>query len=84
MTNLINIAQELTQKILNVADEFIEQIIEPIGDIGSPEKIVGKKYEEWTSADLLRLGAIYGPEPNALSEFIFNKEYKILKELEES
>ena len=73
--------KELIEFDLQVMDEFIEEEIEALADIGNPEKLLGKKYEEWTPQDLQMLITVYGTqEPNRLSDFIFNKEYtKVLE-----
>ena len=67
---------------MKVIDRFIKEFIEPLGDIGNPEKLIGKKYEQWTPEDLQRLGQIYGAEPNPLSHLIVGKEYNKVKALE--
>jgi len=82
-TSLTIASQEIIELKLKVADEFIEEIIEPLGEIGSPEKLIGKPYEQWTPADIQILGQIYGPEPNALSDLIFKKSYEEVRKLEE-
>ena len=83
-TQLTKIVAELIKEDLAVMDEIVEEDIEALGDIGNPEKLIGKKYEEWTPQDLQMLGQIYGSqEPNRLSKFIFNKEYSKVQELEE-
>lgn len=74
--------KEIIEFDLAVMDEFIKEEIEPLGDIGNPEKLIGKKYEEWTPQDKQMLAQIYGPEPNTLSNFIFKREYEKVKELE--
>jgi len=69
---------------LRVMDKLIEDMIEPIADVGNPEKLIGKPYEQWTPQDLTLLTQIYGAEePNPLSDLIFKKEYDSLKKLEE-
>ena len=83
-TQLTKIVAELIEEDLAVMDEIIAEDIDALGDIGNPEKLIGKKYEEWTPQDLQMLGQVYGgQEPNRLSKFIFNKEYGKVKELEE-
>jgi len=83
-TQLTKIVAKLIEEDLAVMDEIVEEDIEALGDIGNPEKLIGKKYEEWTPQDLQMLGQVYGnQEPNRLSKFIFNKEYSKVKELEE-
>ncbi len=67
---------------MRVVDRFIKEFIEPLADIGNPEKLIGKKYEEWMPEDFQRLGQIYGAEPNALSRFIAKKEIGKLEILE--
>ena len=74
--------QEIVELKLKVVDEFIEDVIEPLGEIGNPEKLIGKPYEQWTPQELQALGQIYGNEPNALSELIFRKSYEEVKKLE--
>ena len=81
-TPLTMAVQEIIDLKLSVLDEFIEDVIEPLGEIGNPEKLIGKPYEQWTLYDLQILGQIYGPEPNALSELIFKKAYEEVKTLE--
>ena len=74
---------EVVKLKLKAVDEYIEEIIEPLADVGSPERLLGKKYADWSDADLQRLSRIYGTkEPNPLSETIFNNEYKELKAME--
>ena len=83
-TQLTKIVAKLIEEDLAVMDEIVEEDIEALGDIGNPEKLIGKKYEEWTPQDLQMLGQVYGDqEPNRLSKFIFNKEYSKVQELEE-
>jgi len=68
---------------LKAVDKLIEELIEPLADIGSPEKLIGKPYETWTPQDLSMLAQIYGKqEPNPLSDLIFKKEYSAVLELE--
>jgi hypothetical protein len=63
-------------------DVIIEKYIDPLEDIGNPEKLIGKPYETWTPEDLQSLSKVYGvKEPNPLSDFIFNKKYKELQAL---
>ena len=59
-----------------VFQRFEEDFIKPLEDIGSPEKLVGRKYEEWTSEDRKRLIAIYGTDKNPLTDLIFKKDYE--------
>ena len=83
-TSLTQAATEVIELKLKIADEFIEEIIKPLGDIGNPEKLLGKPYEEWSPAELQMLSQIYGTEDDtALAKLIFDKSYKEVQELEE-
>jgi len=64
---------------LKAVDEYIEKYIEPLLDIGSPEKLIGKPYNEWTPQDFQMLSVIYGDK---FEKFIFKKEYESVRELE--
>ena len=79
---LSEVVQEVVEAKLEAVDDYLEEMIEPIGDIGNPEKLISKPYEQWTGLDLQLLGQVYGPEPNPLSELIFRKEYESLKKME--
>ncbi len=75
---------EIIKLKMDIADEYIEDVIDAIGDVGSPEKLIGKKYEEFTPQDLQLLAGIYGDSPDSpLTKLIFNKEYEKVKALEE-
>jgi len=81
----VKATREVIALKMRAIDEYIEEIIEPLADIGNPEKLIGKKYEEWTPQDRALLSQVYGTnEPNVLSDFIFRKEYKNVLSLEES
>uniref|UniRef100_A0A6M3IUL9 Uncharacterized protein n=1 Tax=viral metagenome TaxID=1070528 RepID=A0A6M3IUL9_9ZZZZ len=75
----IKACKEVIELMLKAVDEYIEEVIEPISQIGSPEKLLGKKYEEWTPQDLQMMSQIYGEK---LEDFIFKREYEKVKELE--
>ena len=79
---LIGSIDETLALLLDVADEYLDEITEQIEDVGSPEKLIGKPYEVWTPQDFMMLSQVYGGEPNPLSNLIFNKEYKKVLELE--
>lgn len=77
------LVDEVLKLKLDVAGEFIEEVIEEIADIGSPEKLIGKKYEDWTPQDLQRLGGVYGHgNDTPLAKLIFSKSYQELQDLE--
>lgn len=78
----VDLVEEVVQETLDEADAYIKEFIEPIADIGNPEKILGKKYGEWTEQDKLLAAQIYGAKSPTLERFFFNEEYKALRELE--
>ena len=80
----IELVNEVLLEAKAEADAFIKEFIKPIGDIGNPEKVIGKPYAEWTPQDLMRLKSIYGKDQKRLDKFIFDQAYKDLLELEET
>ena len=77
--NMIEIAKEEMEKVLSVLDEVIKEDIEPLLEMGNPETVIGKKYEEWGPSDLQQLGMIYGDK---LNDFIAKKQIKKMRALE--
>ena len=81
---------ELTEAIdravavkMKAIDKIIEELVEPLADVGNPEKLIKKPYESWTPEDLTLLSQVYGEqEPNPLSELIFRKSYDNVKKME--
>ena len=64
-------------------DKLIENLVEPLADVGSPEKVMNKKYEDWTPQDLATAIKIYGQgDRTPLTNLIFNKTYERVKKLE--
>ncbi len=78
---LTQAAEEVIALKLKAVDEWIESVVEPLADIGNPEKMIGKPYAMWSPEDLQTLYAIYG---KALDKFIFQKELKYIQELEKT
>lgn len=62
------------KKVKEEADAYIEKYIEPIADIGNPEKIIGRKYEQWTPQDIQTLTQVYVYDIKPLEDFIAKKE----------
>ena len=56
------------------ADEYIKKYIDPIAEIGNPEKIINKPYNSWTPEDIAALKGIYVYSPEKLEHFINRKE----------
>lgn len=82
-TTLTRATREIIDIKLRILDDFIEDNLEPLTTIGNPEKLIGKKYEEWTPADLQLLSKVYGEgDDTPLSKLIFKNEYDKVKKLE--
>ncbi|MBE3144772.1 MAG: hypothetical protein IMZ61_12755 [Planctomycetes bacterium] len=80
---LTQMIDEVVKMKMDIVDEYIDEVVAAIGEIGSPEKLIGKKYEDWAPADLQTLAGIYGPgDETALGKLIFTKEYEKVKLLE--
>lgn len=64
-------------------DIMIRNLVDPLGEVGNPEKVIGKSYEDWTPEDFQKLVSIYGQkEPTPLSNLVFKKEYAKTQMLE--
>lgn len=82
-TNLTKAVAELVEIKLKALDVIMKELIEPLADVGSPERVLGKKYEDWTEEDFLKASQIYGTsEPNALSDLIARREIAKVTEME--
>ena len=66
---------------LKAADIFIKEMVEVLGDIGTPEQVVGKKYADWTMEDMAILQTVFPPEE--LNAFIAKRAIAQVKKLEE-
>ena len=83
-TALTEAVNDIIEIKLSAIDEFLEEIVEPIENVGNPEKLIGRPYNTWTPEDMQRLITIYGSAPDSpLQKFIFNREYQHLIELEQ-
>lgn len=81
--DLIHTIDETLKLLLDVADEYLDEITAQFEDVGNPEELIKKPYEQWDANDFQTLSAIYGTaEPNILSNLIFRKTYERVKELE--
>ena len=83
-TELTQTIDESLALLLDVASEYIDEIAEELAVVASPEKLIGKNYESWTSQDMMMLSQVYGEgDDTPLARVVFNKEYEKVKELEE-
>ena len=78
---------QATEKVvalkMKAIDAVVDELIEPLEAIGSPEKLIKKPYAQWTPEDLQLLIKIYGTGDNTpLTKTIFNRTYEEVKRLE--
>jgi len=70
---------------LKAVDAIMEELVEPLADVGNPEKLIKKPYEQWTAQDLQFLRRIYGEgEDTPLTRLIFKKTYERVLSMEEA
>ena len=69
-----DLVEECVKKSKEMADAYIKKHIDPIADMGNPERIIGKPYKMWSEQDkqMLRQAYVYSPEE--LEEFIAKQE----------
>jgi hypothetical protein len=79
-TNLTSAIDEVIELKLRAVDDYIKTIVKPLLDsVGSPEKLIGKPYEQWLQNDMQLMNNVYG---KALEKFIAQKEIAHLNALE--
>ena len=89
-SEMVEAIDEVVAEGLEAIDAIIAEEVDPIADIGSPEKVLGKKVEDWTPFDIELLGMVYGPgEDTPLAKVLmkrdhveFENKFEELKELE--
>jgi len=73
-----NIVDTEIDRVLKVYGEFKKKEIDPLADVGNPEKIIGKPYGRWSDQDKQMLRQAYVYSPQDLEEFISKKEVDAL------
>lgn len=82
-TQLTKSVEKVIALKLATIDRVIEELVEPLEKIGSPEDLIKKPYAQWTPEDLALLIKIYGQGENTpLTRTIFNRTYQQVLELE--
>ncbi len=82
-TDLTKAAEEVVAFKLKAIDKLIEEVIDPLADVGNPEKIMKKPFEQWTPEDLQKVTMIYGTsETSPLANLIFRKTLERVEKLE--
>lgn len=75
--------EEVVAEVLESIDSVLDEIVDDLADVGNPEKLIGKKYADWTPEDIERLRLVYGDGADTpLSRAIANGEYKELRDLQ--
>jgi len=69
-----DLVEECIKKSKAMADAYIKKHIDPIADLGNPERIIGKPYERWTPMDKQMLRQAYTYTPEKLEEFMAKKD----------
>ena len=84
-TNLEKAMDKAIEVKLKAVDLLLEELIEPLDKLGSPEELIGKPYESWDAQDLMLLTQIYGASDNTpLSNLVFKEEYAKVLEAEKA
>ena len=80
---LTQAAEKVVEIKMKAVDRLIEELVEPLADVGNPEKLIKKPYEQWDANDIQLLTKIYGQgEDTPLTRTIFNRTYENVKNLE--
>jgi len=83
MNRLNQVVDRVIEAKLKAVDRIVEEIIDPVGDVGNPEKLIGKKYEQWSPDDVGRLSQVYGTgDKTPLANLVFKHIYEKVKQLE--
>ena len=82
-TPLTQAAEKVVALKMQAVDKIIDELVEPLEAVGSPEALIKKKYEDWSPEDLQLLNRIYGQGENTpLTRTIFNRTYEQVKAME--
>ena len=79
----LELVDEVVEEGLKSVDDFVEDFIDPIADIGSPAKVIDKPYNEWTPEDIRMVAQIYQQDQETLEKYIAGKEISKLYNLEQ-
>ncbi len=82
--DLNSVIAEMIEEDLAILDELVEEEIKPLADLGDPEKLIGKKFEEWTPEDMALLEQIYASNPKPLNKVVFDNTFQAMTEAEEA
>jgi len=81
--DLVKAVERAVEIKMRAVDILVDELVEPLADVGNPEDLIRKKYSDWDAQDLQLLIKIYGEGDNtALARLIFSREYEKVKALE--
>uniref|UniRef100_A0A6H1ZH04 Uncharacterized protein n=1 Tax=viral metagenome TaxID=1070528 RepID=A0A6H1ZH04_9ZZZZ len=71
------------EKQIRYVDIWVEREVDTILDLHNPEKLLGKKFEDWTPYDMQLLAQVYSGDMDTLNNFVAKKSIKQMHALEE-
>jgi len=77
----LKVVEEVSDMLMLAAEQWANEQAEFMADVKNPEKMIGKKYEDWTPEDLAWLGQAYQGS-TILEGFIANKSIDEMLRLE--
>ncbi|MBW2673485.1 MAG: hypothetical protein JRD89_08750 [Deltaproteobacteria bacterium] len=78
-TEITRIVSDILETTFELVDEVVEEWLEPMMEIGNPEKLLGP-YESWGPQEYRSLYMAYGNEE--AEEFLAKKLFEEVKEME--
>ena len=57
--DLTEAIQRVVDIKLKALDKVIEDLVEPLADVGNPEKVIGKPYQQWLPPNFTLFYPIY-------------------------
>ena len=78
-TNITEAVREVVAVRMKAVDEFIKEVVDPLENVGNPEKFLGKPWNTWTPQDMQILQGVYGSQ---LEDFIAKKAITEMREHE--
>lgn len=82
MNSRYDVIKRVIDKRLDYIEKVVKDIVEPVADIGHPEKVLGKRYEEWNREDFMKAKAIYRTDEDALN-WLTKKNLQQIQQLED-
>ncbi len=81
---LIQATERLNAVFEKALERLQTEVLDPLADVGSPEKVIGKKYEDWTPEDMQKAVMVWGTGAGTpLDNLVFKKKVAELDALRE-